>query len=82
MSSCDEADGRRPTQVGPKGFNRLERYVLIPLGFLWLVFLALLALPIMTIMTVLYYASRIVRRILPTGRRRRRHRGRAGEPAA
>jgi hypothetical protein len=81
MNSRDGADYRRPPQTAAKSFMWFERYVLIPLGFLWLVFLCLLALPVMTVMTVLYYLSRIVPRTSRTGRKRRSDRDGAGEPA-
>ncbi len=79
MGTRDAAGEDEPA---PARFSRLERWVCVPLGLLWLALLLLLAVPVMAFMTVLYYATRAIAAIPRPGRRRARRRREAGEPAA
>ena len=46
-------------------FSRLDRFVRVPLGLLWLSVMALVAVPVILYMTLLYYATRGVRSLFP-----------------
>ena len=41
-----------------RALNLVDRFVRVPLGFLWMAVLAIVALPVMIYMTLLYYVVR------------------------
>jgi hypothetical protein len=60
-----------------------ERFVRVPIGFLWLIVLVLAAVPIMIVMTLVYYAARAAQAVGNAARRGRRpERGGAEEHVA
>mgnify|MGYP001558699284 CR=1 FL=1 len=59
--------------------SAFERFVRVPIGFLWLIVLVLAAVPLMIVMTLVYYAAQAATALRHAPRRGRRSEGGGAE---